>query len=163
MNRLLYILFFAMLVSCQNEQQKTESTNGETEWIDPNTIQQGPIIRDSLTPGQIENIEYLYNTFKEVDPTSQEKWIEDFMRDKNPDREIEIWMMMANAYNSYLKKSEFDIEVKKEVYQIVLMRSSAPEDEVLTHMKLVHLSEKEAKEIMQAYKLDAKPIRVIEE
>jgi hypothetical protein len=163
MKKLLYILFFSVLVSCQNGQQKIESTNGEAEWIDPNTIQQGPIIRDSLTSNQIENIEYLYNTFKEVDPTSQEKWIEDFMRDQNPDREIEIWMMMANAYNSYLQKNEFDIEVKKEVYQIVLMRSSAPEDEVLTHMELKHLSEKEARKVMQAYKLEAKPIRVIGE
>lgn len=163
MNRLLCILFFAMLLSCQNGQQKIENAIGETEWIDPNTIQQGPIIRDSLTSSQIKNIEYLYNTFKEVDNTSREKWIEDFMRDQNPDSEIEIWMMMANAYNSYIQENEFDIDIKKEVYQIVLMRSTAPENEVLTHLNLVHLSEKDARKIMQAYKLDAKPIRVIKE
>ncbi len=152
-----------MLVSCQNDQLKVEHENGETEWIDPNTIQQNPIIRDSLTSSQIENIEYLYNTFKEVDPTNQEKWIEDFSRDQNPDREIEIWMMMANAYNSYVQKSGVDSKIKKEVYQIVLMRSSAPENEVLKHLKLVYLSENEAREIMQAYSLEAKPIRVIKE
>lgn len=160
MKKLLYILYLSVLICCQDKQQKVENTNGDTEWVDPNTIQQGPIIRDGLTPIQIEKIKYLYNTFKEVDPISQEKWIEDFKRDQNPDREIEIWMMMADTYNTYLQKSEFDIEVKKEVYKIILMRSAAPEDEVLKHLNLVHLSKKAAKEIMQTYKLKAKPIRV---
>ncbi len=52
--------------------------------------------------------------------------------------------------------------MKKEVYKILLLRSSAPEDEVLMHIDLMHISKKEAREIMQAYKLDAKPISVIE-
>lgn len=163
MNKLLIILFFAVLISCQNGQQKTVKSNGETEWMDSNIIQQGPIIQDSLTFKQLENIEYLYTTFKEVDPTSLENWIEDFRRDQNPDREIEIWMMMANTYNTYLKNGDFDLEVKKEIFKIVLMRSSATEDEVIAHLELLHLSEKEARAIMQAYKLEAKPIRVIQE
>ncbi|MCZ4410765.1 hypothetical protein O3Q51_18255 [Cryomorphaceae bacterium 1068] len=163
MNRILYLFFFVALVSCQNEQQKIERTNGKTEWIDPNTIQLSPIIQDSLTSGQIEKISYLHNTFKEVDPTSREKWIEDFMRDYNPDNEIEIWMTMANAYNSYVQLGELNIEEKKEVYKILLMRSSAPADEVLSHIELDYLSEKEAKQVMQAYQLEAKPIRVSKE
>jgi hypothetical protein len=163
MNKFLYILSFIILLSCEKREKVISESQGKTEWIDPNKIQQGPVIHHSLTSAQTKNIDYLYNTFKEVDPTSKEKWIEDFKRDQNPDREIEIWMMMANAYNSYCEGKDIKIEVKKEVFQIVLMRSSAPENEVLNQLKLNYISEMEAKLIMNAYTLDAKPIRVIKE
>jgi hypothetical protein len=162
MRTLLYTLIFTTLIGCQNSELKNDSSTNENVWIDLNQIQQGPIVRDSLTPKQLEQIEYLYNTFHEVDATSKEKWIEDFKRDQNPDREIEIWMMMANAYTNYCLKAEFDLNIKKEVYQVVLLRSSVTEEEVLKHLNLVHLTNEDASEIMQYYTLKAKPIRVIE-
>ena len=161
MNRLFSLLPVVLFFSCQNGQQKVENQEAKIEWVDPNSIQQSQILHDSLTTSQINNIEYLYNTFKEVDPTSQEKWIEDFKRDQDPDREIEIWMMMAKAYKSYCQKREINLDVKKEVLKVLLMRSSVPEDEVLTHLKLEHLAEKEALKIMHVYDLESKPIRVI--
>ena len=154
----LLLTLTVLLYSCQSGEQQTE-----TEWIDPNTIEQGPIVRESLTSEQMDKIDYLYDTFKEVDPTPKEKWIEDFKRDQNPDREIEIWMMMANAFNTFCKEKELGPEVKNEVYQIVLIRSAAPEEEVLTHIELDYLTKEDTREIMQAYSLEAKPIRVIQE
>jgi hypothetical protein len=163
MNRLLNILLLTLFVSCQNGEQKVvNNETQESEWIDPNSIQQVPIIRDSLTSDQIDKIEFLFATFEDVDDTSLKKWIEDFKRDQNPDREIEIWIMMANAYNSFCQGKALDLEVKKEVYKVVLMRSTAPEDEVLTHLELAHLSNKEVIRIMKNYNLEAKPIRIIE-
>lgn len=162
MNKLAYLVIILVFFSCQNREQKNENNQGETEWIDPSQLQQSPVIRDSLTTDQMEQIDYVYNVFKEVDTTPIDKWIEDFKRDQNPDREIEIWMMMATAYTSYCKNKKLDLAVKKEVYSIVLMRSSAPEHEVLNHIKLVHLNEQEALKIMKAYSLEAKPITVVE-
>lgn len=128
--------------------------------MDVDKLQSGPILRNSLSEAQLEKIDYLVKTFKEVDPTTREKWIEDFKKDQNPDREIEIWLMMAQAYNAYCGEKTLDPKIKKEVFSLVLMRSSASEDEVLKHMNLKYLSVGEAKQVMKAYTLAAKPIRV---
>ena len=93
-------LFGLLLFSCNGGKNK------ETTMMDPNEILPGPILADTLSSVQLKKIDYLYATFKEVDPTTKEKWIEDFKRDQDPDREIEIWEMMANAYNSYCKGKE---------------------------------------------------------
>ncbi len=162
-----YLLVALVFIGCDSSKQQDESESKDesqsVDWIDPSKIEQGSIVHDSLTSSQLENIEYLYNTFSEVDPTTQEKWIEDFRRDKNPENEIGIWMMMANAYNSYCQRGEeLDLEVKKEVFQIVLLRSSVSEEEVLAKMKLERLTKENAIEIMSFYTLDDRPIQVIE-
>ncbi|WP_162200397.1 hypothetical protein [Kordia jejudonensis] len=137
-------------MSCKNEQK--------TQVVDPNTIEQGPILRETLTDKQLEQITYLYETFKEVDPTSKEKWIEDFKRDLNPDKEITIWMMMANAYTNFCKEKSISLATKKEVFKLVLTRSSFSEKEVLKHIELQYLTTEEAKSILADYTLKAKPI-----
>ena len=136
-----------LFTSCQNKNQNQ------------NTIQQDAIVHDSLTRDQLKDIKYLFETFKEVDSAKYEKWVEDFKRDKNPDNEIQIWMAMANAYNSYCQNRKLSKEMKMEVYQIIVMRSSESEDEVLSELNLKVLSQKDALEVMQGYKLDAKPVR----
>ena len=161
-------LFFLVLLvlGCQNEQESTTSNQDQEEdieWIDPNNIQQGPIVHDSLSSEQIEKIEFLHETFQEVDSTSLDKWIEDFKRDFNPDEEINIWMAMATAYNDFCDTHELTLDTKNEVYMVLLMRSSVEEDVVLESIELKHLSEEEAKEVMSGYTLEPDPIEVISE
>lgn len=150
MIRILPLLFLLFLISCKNEQK--------TQLVDPNTIEQGPVLRETLTDKQLEEITYLYETFKEVDTTPKEKWIDDFKRDLNPDKEIKIWMMMANAYNSFCDDKSIPLTTKKEAFKLVLVRSSLPENEVLKQLKLEHLTKDEATSILASYTLDAKPI-----
>jgi hypothetical protein len=164
-----FLSLFLVLGSCGNKQNETEGqivSSIEPEikdsgWIDPNKIEKGPVMRDELTKEQLEKIDILLETFKEVDPTPKEQWIEDFKRDQNPDREIEIWLMMATAYNSFVKEKKPDLDTKKEVFQVVLLRSGASEEETLSHMHAKHLSTEDIKKIMKAYTLEAKPVRVM--
>ncbi|UOG76213.1 hypothetical protein MTX78_06345 [Hymenobacter tibetensis] len=145
----------ALLQACQNQDNKSTGT-----WSDVNKIQAGPILRDSLSNAQLGKVDYLVETFKEVDPTTRENWIEDFKKDQNPDREIEIWLMMAKAYTTYCEGKPLDSRIKKEVFKVILMRSSVSEDEVIKSMDLKYLSVGDAKQVMKAYTLAAKPIRV---
>jgi len=156
MNRIIILLSLLTVLGCKQK-------NTGAELMDLSTITQGPILHDTLTSKQIENISYLYDTFKEVDPKAKEKWLEDFKRDLNPDKEIETWLMMASAYNSYCEGKNIGIDTKNEVFKIVLLRSSIPENEVLSLFKLEYLSESEAISIMKTYKLKARPLRVIQE
>jgi len=156
---LLWILL--SLFSCHGGSQNTDNNQGANVRVDPNSLQPGPVLHESLTARQTEQIDYLYQTFKEVDSTSREKWMDDFKRDQNPDTEIEVWMMMANAYNSYCQNKRLDLFVKKEVFQLLLMRSMMPESDVLKQLQSTYLTEKDAVEIMKGYKLEAKPVKVI--
>ena len=54
------------------------------------TLAPGPIRHETLTPDQMKRIAVLQTTFGDVDPTPLEKWVDDFKRDRDPDREIAI-------------------------------------------------------------------------
>ena len=129
-------------------------------WVNPNTLSQGPIIHENLSADQIAKITHLKKVFEEVDPTPLNKWIEDFSRDHNPDREIKIWEGMAQPFESFAEKRTLSIQAKKEVYQVVLLRSGASDEETLKHMKPTELSEADIREILSMYSATPEPIRV---
>lgn len=149
------------LASCSNDTleppSKTETIpaedlqTGEIQWIDPNDLQQGPIQRDSLTPKQIERISALQKVFVEIDGKSVEEWADNFKRDLNPDNELAIWERMAKSYTRYCRSHELTLDGKSEVYKIVLLRSMASPDDVLSRLQLTTLSKEDALEVMANY------------
>ncbi len=134
----------------------------ETETIDPNKIRLNEVVHDTLTSEQIEKITKIHSTFAEVDTTSLENVIADFRRDLNPDSEIDIWLQMANAYESYMSGKNRTLEQKKEIYKLVLSRSMMSSEEVLKNLELKEISHQEAKEVLEHYKENPIPIRVYE-
>jgi hypothetical protein len=131
-------------------------------WVDPNTLQQGPILHEKLSDDQIARITHLQKVFAEVDSSPLEKWIEDFSRDRDPDREIAIYEGMATPFQSFIAKHTLSIQGKKDAYQIVLLRSGASEEETLSHMKLKELTEANAREILSEYSAKPEPILIEE-
>jgi len=153
----LIMLILSLLQACQD--QRGEQT---AQKIDLNQLQPGPRRWDSLSTSQLKTVDFLVATFKEVDPTSREQWIEDFKKDQHPNKELEIWSMMAHAYTTYCRGKNLPVEKKKEVFGLLLIRSAASEANVLKEAKLKYLSVDEAKKVMQDYRLEAKPIMVTE-
>lgn len=100
------------------------------------------------------------SVFENVDPTPLAKWIEDFSRDLNPDREIKIWEGMAQPFETFVAKRTLSIQAKKEAFQVVLLRLGASDEETLKHMKPTELSEADIKEILSMYSAVPEPIRV---
>lgn len=121
------------------------------EWVDPASVQPGPVLRDSLTKEQEQRIRRVREVFVDVDSSPEEKWFNDFKRDVDPDREIAVWERMAQAYKRYCSTRTINQEAKKEVFGILLLRSSALEEEVLKHHKLRVLSPEEAREVMRDF------------
>lgn len=142
------VLFF---IGCQDKQEEKLGASNKVQWVDPKTIQLAPIQHDQLTEEQLKRITVIQQTFAEVDPTPLQGWIEDFKRDHDPDREIIIWEIMADAYERYLRKHSLRFEQKKEVFGILLIRSGASEDDAMAHLKVKELSETEVKEVMQSF------------
>lgn len=102
----------------------------------------------------------MQSVFAEVDSSPLEKWENDFKRDVDPDREIAIWEAMASAYEAFCTNRTISIEGKKDVYAIALMRSAAPESEVLKHVQLKVLSKEDAQIVLKGFTSPPQRIRV---
>jgi hypothetical protein len=137
------------------------STDPKTQWIDPNKLQPGPIRHASLTDEQLQRVRRVQKIFSEVAPSPIEKWEEDFKRDLSPERELSIWEGMATVYATFTASKTLSLDAKKEVFQVVLVRSGASEDEALKHLELKVLTEKDAREIMALFTSKPEPIRVV--
>ena len=125
--------------------------SGQTQWVDPNELQQGPIQRETLTAEQLQRIAAIRETFVEIDDQTIEQWVDNFKRDLNPDSELAIWERMAKAYSRYCDHRQLDLETKKEVYKVVLLRSMASPNDVIAKLELTRLSEQNARDVMAEF------------
>src|SRR5262249_11406773 len=107
--------------------------------------------RDSLTSEQMARIQKLQTALVEVDGQPVEQWVDDFKRDLDPDRELDVWETMAKAYTAYCSTHTLSPEAKKEVYKVVLLRSTASEQEALEHLELKVLTKDDAIAVMRGF------------
>jgi hypothetical protein len=134
-----------------DEESSESIAEGEIQWIDLNKVEPGPIRRDKLTDEQMARIESLQKTFLEVNGQTVEQWADNFKRDLNPDRELAIWERMAKAYTAYCSRRDLDLDAKKEVFKVVLLRSMASQEDVLQRLDLKIISRDDAIEIMKGF------------
>ena len=143
------------IVSCDRAPRgkPAEKPDGRerVEWVNPETIQPGPIRRDVLSDEQMARIRTLQATFVEVDGLTVERWVDNFKRDMDPDKELRVWERMAKAYRAYCGGKDLSPEKKKDVFRVVLLRSMATEHDVLEQAKLKELSRDDAIAVMNGY------------
>ncbi|WP_289046184.1 hypothetical protein [uncultured Olleya sp.] len=154
----LIIIITASLFSCK---ENTKSNNN-IKVTNIEDLIPGPIVNDSLSKKQLDQIKNIHQTFIEVNPISLKETISNFKRDQNPDNEIFIWLNMAKVFKAFtLKNVEHQkLEVKKEAFRLILMRSMMSEKEAINKADLKLLNENKAKEILKNYSLDKKPIKI---
>jgi hypothetical protein len=155
----LCLTFFCLtLFSCSTP--RTEEIS-DVQTIDPKTVRPGPIVHDTLSAKQIEQITKIQKVFFEVLPVSLDQTITDFKRDHHPDKEIAIWLAMATAYEKFVsKRSGMNLDKKKEVFKLILRRSMQNEMEARPQPDLKLLTDQEIAEIFSYYNLDGQPIIV---
>jgi hypothetical protein len=129
-----------------------EKSKSNVEMMNPAELHKGPIQRENLSEEQLRKIDRIRQILAEIDPQTREQWIDNFKRDLNPDREIEIWEQIAKNYQTYCSKKNLSKEAKADVFGIVLLRSmGADESQVLKSVKLKKLTENQAKEVIALY------------
>jgi hypothetical protein len=139
-------------------------SNGQTVptsegWSKTADLQPQPKRVSSLTPQQIDRVRKLQKALAEVDPSSFDKWVEDFEKDKHPESEIQIWESIASAYTSYSSTHPLPLEGKQDVLGILLLRSgTADEQAILSHIKLKVLTANQALDVMAQYKGIVQPV-----
>jgi len=127
-----------------------------------NNLTMSPEMHDSLAADQMMKIKKIYNTFSEVNPSTLEETISNFKRDQNPDNEINLWLHMATTYENFIstRPSKLDLDKKKEVFKLILIRSMMPSDEAKAQAELKLLNSNEINEILGSYDTAPKPILV---
>jgi hypothetical protein len=149
-----------LLWSCATKDQSPETA---TDTASTGVIV-NEIIHDTLSARQMQQIRRIQAVFAEVEPVSYEETVNDFKRDQHPDREIEIWLAMADAYEQVMSQHPtFDLAHKQEVFKLLLIRSSDTEAETRAKFESPLLSADEIIEVLNAYKLEAKPLLFIKE
>ena len=157
-NFIFIVILTALLISCKEKTKPDSSVqNTNIENLIP-----GPIVNESLNEEQLDKIKFIQETFNEVYPVSLEETITNFKRDQNPDNEITVWLNMANTFKPFVLDNlgQEKLEVRKEAFKLILMRSMMPEKEAIISSDLKLLSKNEIQEILKNYTLDAKPIKV---
>jgi hypothetical protein len=131
--------------------RKNKGQEQNAQWAAPAPLQPGPIRHQRLSPNQMERIYKLRDVLAEVEHSPIEKWVDNFKRDVDPDKELTIWERIADSYTRYCSKRPLSTEAKKDVFQLLLLRSMASEQEVLNHIKLKILTVDEAKETLKEF------------
>jgi hypothetical protein len=143
---------FSTLLTFFGKSRKNKAQESKaTELAELALLKPGPVNHQGLSPKQMERIYKLRDALAEVERSPVEKWVDNFKRDANPDNELAVWERIADGYTRYCSKRLLSIEAKKDVFQLLLLRSMASEQEVLNHIKLKTLTVDEAKETMKEF------------
>lgn len=96
----------------------------------------------------------------EVDGSSVAEWEEGFEKDRDPERELQTWESIAEAYQTYCSSRSLSTAQKSEVMKLLLVRSTtANEQEVLRRTPVATLTPAQAA-VVRAFKGAAAPIEV---
>ena len=154
---ILVIIFSLTMYSCN-----TNAKSSDTQTVSIDSLTMSPEVHDSLNDDQTTKVKKIYNAFSEVNPSTLEETISNFKRDQNPDNEINVWLNMATTYENFIstRPSKLDLDKKKEVYKLILIRSMMSADEAKSQAGLKLLNDSEIKEILDGYDNTPKPIIV---
>jgi hypothetical protein len=146
-----FIFLCLVILSCDSN---------KTVKIPASQIEMSPVVHDTLSTTQIENIRKIQAVFAEVNPSTLEETITNFKRDQHPDNEINIWLNMAAAYEKFTAVHKISLEKKEEAYKLILLRSMMPEAEAKGKAEVKLLTDEEIATIFSYYTDVPKPVIV---
>ena len=157
MKALLHVLFCTFIYAACH----TTPTKENVQSVDANAISEEPVIQDSLSSDQIKKLSWIQNVFAEVYPVSLEETITNFRRDEAPDKEIEIWLHMATAYQQFIANGRnINYQKKKDAFSLLLLRSMMPAEEAIHEMPPGTLSEEEMATILKDFNRQPIPLEI---
>jgi hypothetical protein len=104
----------------------------DPEYIDPNHVRPGPIRQESLPLRLLELIGAVYGLIGPYLNTTLEQFEIGFMRDMDPESEVDVWCSIVAAWLAYHEKyldDEYqDHEAEKQLIRALLQISAGVED-----------------------------------
>ena len=139
-----------MLKFLQRLLRRRRSANSAIQWVDPSTLQPGPIQHDTLSTEQLGYVQFIHDCLVAVDGLTFEARVDLFRRDLHVDQEIHIMAAIANGLRFFATKHDnLSPGSLREVYRVLLLRSMATRDEVLARANVEHLNQGDVHELME--------------
>ena len=123
-------------------------------YMDPAALALSPPNRPRGDFVDVEStIEEIRNTFAEHIPDTLEGWIDKFRGDMHPEKEIVVWLMMAQCYRATVDGKGLDKAARKEVFDLLVRFSmGGTEEEILAQIKVPRLGRELAVRLMDMWR-----------
>jgi hypothetical protein len=115
-------------------------------WVPEATLKAGPI-RHSEMPGLRPLFRRLSETFAAVHPVTPERWEDGFRRDRDPTKELKIWVLLADAYLHFAGRVT-SADGRRDLFRLLLACANNGRDHALTTVRLTALSRRRADEVI---------------
>jgi len=117
-------------------------------WIDATTAGQAPL-RHPPFPEEIrEHFRRFAALFHDVYPITPEQWEDGFRRDTNPEKEIAVWLRIADAFEHFTEGRQLFQDQRKDIFDVLLSLATNGADHVLQTVSPRTLSRKRVKEMV---------------
>ncbi|HIE4802115.1 TPA: GIY-YIG nuclease family protein [Serratia marcescens] len=129
-------------------------------WINIEDVYTQSMFFSTLTDDQERRISIVYRILGHIFSDSLSEWMDDFRKDRVPEREIKIWEAIAKAFSKVDSRFSLSTDSAIEVYSLLLTRSGAKKSDVMKKYKAKFFSPKNVSEILDCYELRPMPIVV---
>jgi len=120
-------------------------------WIDPSKLKQSEYRHPPFDEEVRKYLREIKDTLDEVYSLTLDEWEDGFRRDTTAEREIAIWLHIAEKYRECTSGKQLNLAEKQDVFKIVLSCANNPRDQVLTVAGVTTLSRPEAEEIVETF------------
>ena len=120
-------------------------------WVDPERLRQGQYQQPPFGPEVRAVFAQLKASLDEVYPRTIDEWEDGFRRDRNPEKEIAIWLHIAEVYETFTCGRPLSLEAKQDYLKVLLACGTMPHEHVLKRVSLPALTEDEAAAAIAAY------------
>ena len=115
-----------------------------TRRVHPSALKATGELRHPPDPAWTPHIDRLKSVFDEQYPKTVEEWQRGFQQDLHPEREIAIWLRMAEAYEALLSRRRYRRAERRDLFDMVLSLSvGVPPREILAKLKALPADEAE--------------------
>jgi hypothetical protein len=97
---------------------------GEIYNVNPKKLVPSPRKHNKFSVEFIRATIYLHQLFFNVSPSPLMKWFEDFDRDSNPEKELHIWLYIAEIYKALTQDHPDDTNINKQIFTILVKIST---------------------------------------
>lgn len=120
-------------------------------WVRPDQLQQSPYQHPPFDEEVRTHLHQIKDALDEVHLMSLEEWEDGFRRDRNAEREIAIWLHIAEVYARLTEGKSLTSGERQDVFRILLSCANNPRERVLATAGVQVLSRPEAEAVMAGF------------
>jgi len=121
-------------------------------WVDAKQGKMDVGYRHGPFPEDIrDRLREIKEALDEVHPMTLDEWEDGFRKDTHPEREIAIWLRIAEKYKTFIEGKGLSQAQRKEIFSVMLACTTSPKDLILETVTLSAITHEEAQDAIEAF------------